>query len=195
MGIKTHRIEKHWNYLLAIEHDLTELSRYIEFDENNLKCFSIEIARILLTSGAEVDVVCKQICKGIRATSKADNIHKYRDEIRPAFPRIPQFKVLMPRFGLTLIPWSEWRKKTGVPLWWTAYNKVKHQRDSEYQRANLKNALNAVAALFVMVLYLYKSKAELGELIPSPQLLHVTEEHMGGMRVGGYESGISYQNL
>ena len=146
MGIKTHKIEKHWNYLLAIEHDLSELSRYIEFDENNFGCFSIEIARILLTSAAEVDVVCKQICKKIKPTLKTKDleklkIHGYRDTLKPAFPDIPQFEVLLPRFGLTLKPWSEWKKKKGVPLWWTAHNKVKHQRDSEYPRANLKMLL------------------------------------------------------
>ena len=200
MGIITRKIEKHWNYLLAIEHDLNELSRYVEFDEKNFDCFSIEIARILLTSAAEVDVVCKQICKKIKSTLKAKDLGKlkicgYRDTIKPAFPDVPQFEVFLPRFGLTLKPWDEWKKKNGVPFWWTANNKVKHQRDSEYQRANLKNALDAVAGLFVMVLYLYKHKAELGELVPSPQLLHVTAEHRGGMNVGGYEYSICYQNL
>jgi len=193
MVIKTQKIEPHWNYLLAIERDLDEISRYVEFDEKNFNCFSIEIARVLLASGAEVDVVCKQICKAIDANSSADSINKYRSEIGPVFPDIPQFQILLPRFGLTLTPWDEWSKPNGVPLWWTAYNKIKHHRDSEYHRANLKNALNSVAGLFVMVVYLYKDKARLGELLPSPQLLRVGEEHFGGTTYGGYEFGINYR--
>jgi hypothetical protein len=59
MGINTEKIEPHWNYLLAIERDLDEISRFVEFDEKNFDCFSIEIARLLLASAAEVDVVCK----------------------------------------------------------------------------------------------------------------------------------------
>ena len=148
---------------------------------------------MLLTSGAEVDVVCKQLCRAIDPASSADNIHNYRDEIAVAFPKIPEFTVLLPRFGLQLTPWDEWRKPDGVPFWWTAYNKIKHQRDSEYHRAHLKNALNAVAGLFVVVLYLYRDKAELGELLPSPQLLRPGEEHFGGSTFGGYEFGINYR--
>ncbi|MGA3164642.1 MAG: hypothetical protein ABSF14_00845 [Terriglobia bacterium] len=193
MGIRTHKIESHWNYLLAIERDLVELSRYVEFDETNFECFSIEIARILLASGAEVDVVCKQLCRVINNQSTAENINPYRDEIIKAFPGIGQFEVLLPRFGLSLRPWDEWKNLKGVPFWWTAYNKIKHQRDSEYGRANLKNALNAVAGLFIMVLYLYRDKAQSGELHPSPQLLRVADEHFGDIAFVGFDAGINYK--
>jgi hypothetical protein len=193
MVIDARKIEVHWNYLLAIEDDLDRLSRYIEFDEKNFECFSIEISRILLTSAAEVDVVCKQICKKIKRESSADDIHQYREEIKPIYPNIPGFKILIPRYGLTLTPWDNWKEERGVPLWWTAYNKVKHHRDSEYHRANLKNALNSVAGLFVMVLYLYREKANNGELTPPPKLLRVTEEHCMGVDLGDMEFGIVYK--
>lgn len=180
MGIETQKTEPHWNYLLAIERDLDEISRFVEFDEKNFDCFSIEIARLLLASAAEVDVVCKQICKSINKKSKADNINKYKTEILQDFPGIPQFQIMLPRFGLTLTPWDEWSKPDGVPFWWTACNKIKHHRDSEYHRASLKNALNAVAGLFVMVLHLYKDKANQGRLDPFPQLLRVDDNHYIG---------------
>ncbi len=180
MGIRTEKIEPHWNYLLAIERELDEISRFVEFDEKNFDCFSIEIARLLLTSAAEVDVACKQVCKGINQKSKANNIHKYRNEIVAAFPGIPQFQVILPRFGLTLMSWDGWNKPDGVPFWWSAYNKIKHHRDSEYHRASLKNVLNAVAGLFVIVLHLYKDKANRGQLDPLPQLLQVDDNHYVG---------------
>ena len=191
--IESKRIEPHWNYLLALDADLVNVSRFVEFHKANFDCFSIEIARLLLTASAEVDVVCKQLCKAIDPTSAADNINEYRDAILPVYRRIPRFTVTIPRFGLTLQPWDEWKRKGGVPLWWTAYNKVKHQRDTYYERASLKNALNGVAGLFILVLHLYKDKASLGELVPSPQLLRVDAEHHGGMAVGGYEAGLSYR--
>lgn len=193
MGIQTHKIEPHRNYLLAIERDLDQISRFVEFDAKNFECFSIEIARLLLASAAEVDVVCKQICKSIKPKSKADNIHKYRTEIMAAFPGIPQFQIIISRFGLTLTPWDEWSKPNGVPFWWTAYNKIKHHRDSEYHKATLINALNSVAGLFIMVLYLYKDKAVQGELLPSTILLTVDDNHYDGFILGGYEAAISYK--
>jgi len=166
------------------------LSRYVEFHKDNFNCFSIEIARILLASASEVDVVCKRLCKKIDAKSKANDIHAYRDTIRPAFPPIATFAVRFPRFDLTLSPWDEWKKKRGVPIWWSDYNKVKHQRDAFFERANLKNALNTVAGLFVMVLYLYSEKARLAQLVPPPQVLHVTSEHYLGTACGQWRSRI-----
>jgi hypothetical protein len=182
----------HWNYFLAIEGDLERLSRFIEFDEENFKCFSIEIARILLTSGAEVDVVCKEICKKINPDSSADSINNYKDEICVAYPGIPDFEVILPRYGLRMKPWSSWREPNSVPSWWTAYNKIKHQRNTEYHRANLENALYSMAGLFVVVLYLYKEKAELGELGPSPRLFHVSKGRFRGVSHGGYTLNIVY---
>lgn len=193
MGIKTAKIDIHWNYFLAIESDLEKISKYVEFDERNFGCFSIEISRILLASAAEVDVVCKQICRQLDPNSKADNINHYHNEIRATYPLIKNFEVLIPRYGLTLRPWSNWRNRNGVPLWWTAYNKIKHHRHLKYGEANLKNALNSVAGLYVMVLYLYKDKAEMGELIPSPQLFRPGEKHFRGVTHGGYEFGINYE--
>ncbi len=193
MGVQSRKVKAHWNYFLAIERDLEVLSRYVDFDERNFKCFSIEIAKILLSAAAEVDVVCKQICKNLKRSSKANNIDKYRAEMGTKLPAIAGFGVQLPRFGLTLHPWDEWKKKNGVPHWWTAYNKIKHNRHSDYHQANLKNALNATAGLLVVVLYLYPEKAGLGELVPLPQLLRPDEAHFGGLTHGGYEFGINYR--
>lgn len=192
MGIHQITIEPHWNYLLAIERDLEVLARYVEFDPRNFPCFSIEMARVLLAAGAETDVVCKAICKAANPSSKADSLHAYRKEVTAAFPAIASFGVCVPRFGLHLKPWDEWRKKNGVPFWWTAYNKTKHERGAEYHQANLKNVLNAVAGLFVAVLHLYPAKAKLGELVPSPQFLRPDEDHFGGVTHGGFEFGFNY---
>ena len=191
MGIQTQKVEPHWNYLFAIERDLDVLSRYVEFDEKNFLCFSIEIARILLASAAEVDVVCKQLCKEISPKSKAEKIHEYRKEITPGYTGIPQFQISLPQFGLTLTPWDEWKKRNGVPLWWRAYNNVKHHRDSHYGEANLKNALNAVAGLYVMLIYLYEAKGQVGQVIKSPQLLEVDPIYVSARSFAG--TGIAYK--
>jgi len=193
MVIESHKIQTHWNYLLAIDDDLDRLSRYIEFHERNFECFSIEISRILLTSAAEIDVVCKQICKKHDPESSAKDMHQYREEIKPVYPEIPNFEVMIPRHGLKLKPWDNWNEINGVPLWWTAHNKVKHQRDSEYYQGNLKNSLNSVAGLFIMVLYLYKEEANMGELVPPPKLLRVTGEHCKGVDLATTEFGIAYK--
>lgn len=193
MGIHVSKVEPHWNYFLTIEQDLERLSRFVELDEKNFKCFSIEIARLLLTAAAETDVVCKQICIHVNPRSTASKITAYKTEILKHYPKIPQFVVTLPRYGLKLKPWSNWSSiNNDPPLWWTAHNKIKHHRHEEFHKGNLKNALNSVAGLFVMVLYLYKEKAELGELLPSAQLLRVREANFRGATAGGFETGVSY---
>jgi hypothetical protein len=185
MVIQTQMSIPHWTYLLAIERDLGDISRYIEFDTRNFDCFSIELSKVLLSAGAETDVVCKQLCKKVNNNSRADSIGDYRTELTKVFPSISNFGVNLPRFGMKLTPWDEWKKRGGVPLWWNGYNKVKHHRHTHYHSASLKNALNAVTGLFVMVLYLYKEEAESGKLTPRPQLLTVEESHDGGEEIGG----------
>lgn len=159
MAITSAPIDIHWNYFLSIEADLIRLARYIEFHEDNYETYSLENTRILIAAAAEIDVVCKQICKQIDSVSTADNIFKYRNEILPKYPIFAQFEVVMPRYGLSLKPWDNWNSDQS-PYWWDAYNNMKHHRDTHYSEANLKNVLNAAAGLFIACLYLYKDKAE-----------------------------------
>lgn len=193
MGIQTTRIDDHWNYFISVEQDMGRLSRFIEFDERNYDCFSLENVRLLVAAAAETDVVCKQICQYLNPASCAKRIPQYRDEIVPVYPIMSQFEVLAPRYGLRLKPWSNWNDPNSVPFWWTAYNKIKHERHTEYHRANLKNVLNAIAGLFVACLYLYKDKAASGTLIPSPLILRPSEERLVGTLHGGFEIGIEYK--
>ena len=192
MGIQFESTGLHWNYLLALERDVERLSRYVEFDPRNYGCFSLEIARILMAAGAETDVICRQMCVAISPGSRPLNIRQYRDEIRKVWPDLPNYKVTIDRFGLTLRPWDEWNNNDGIPIWWTAYNKIKHRRDSEYHRASLHNALNAIAGLFVMVLHLYNERARAGRLLPPAQLLRVGSAHFLGETHHGYEIGVNY---
>jgi hypothetical protein len=193
MSITATKTDPHWNYFLSTEADLIELSRYIEFDKRNYKCFSVEMARLLMAAAAEVDVVCKQLCLAVNPVSRANSINQYRGEILRAFPMIPQFEVLAPRYGLHLKPWLNWRRPNKPPDWWTAYNKTKHHRHTEYHRACLKNVLNAVSGLFVVCLYLYRDKAEQGQLVPSPIVLRPGGNRFMGVTHGGYELAIHYR--
>lgn len=49
--------------------------------------------------------------------------------------------------------------------WWVAYNNIKHGRVGNFSDANLKNTLNALAALYILEIYFLKSIADaLGEM-------------------------------
>lgn len=40
--------------------------------------------------------------------------------------------------------------KNGVPRWWTAYNKVKHEESFKFPEGNLENAVTGVCALALL---------------------------------------------
>jgi hypothetical protein len=177
---------------MALDHDLAQLSRYVEFDAKNFDCFSLEIARILLVAASECDVVAKQLCEVVEPGCDADNVNVYREVIVRNLPLLPDFEVVIPRYGISFQPWNEWQQPTGVPSWWTANNKVKHERHKHFHQATLKNVLNAVGGLFILLLYLYRDKAKQGELVPSPQIVRAGDKHIEGVDVGSVDSGIWY---
>jgi len=186
-------IDPHWNYFLALDADLVVLSRYVEFAEANYKCYSLEMARILLAAAAEADVVCKQLCSSTSKASKADGIDAYREELNEAYPGVARLVVQIPRFRLRLQPWRKWTTGKSNPIWWGAYNGLKHRRHTDYQGANLENTLDAVAGLYVLLLYLHRIEAQYGLLIPDPQLLRPLREHSFGVAAGSADGGIVYR--
>lgn len=173
MAILTSPVPQHWNYFLALEDDLNRLARYLELAEDNFRAYSLELARLLFASASEVDVVAKQLCQRLNPSSRAGNINAYRTEIVAAHPEITQSTVSLPKFGLTLTPWEQWGLGTS-PVWWGAYNNVKHHRHTHFAEASLKSTLNALAGLFSLLLFFYKDEAHNGTLSPQPTLFLIT---------------------
>jgi hypothetical protein len=145
----------HWNYFLAIEKDLENISRFIEFDKSNLNTFSIELTHILFSASSEVDVVIKQLCNLIDPHKNVKNIGDYKGFINTHLKDFIDEEVIIHRYGITCKPWEKWSEDLN-PDWWRSYNNVKHKRNVHYTEANLNNAINAVGALLITVFYYYK---------------------------------------
>jgi hypothetical protein len=155
MGIQQAEDVMYWNYFLSIEDDIVELARWIEFHKDNYECYSIEMARLLMTCSAEVDVLAKLLCKDFFGEPTAESINAYQETFFNNFPAILNSQIEIPRYGLTLKPWHNWRKPKNPPLWWSANNKVKHHRSEYFKQASLGNVLNAAAGLFYLLLIYY----------------------------------------
>jgi hypothetical protein len=158
MGIHYEKSKIHWNYFLAIQQDFELLSRYIEFSEENNNTFSIELARIIMSASQEVDVMMKGICS-LLDENNADNINDYRNVIKEKLTNLIVEEVFIARFGMRSQPWINWQGDEN-PIWWRANNKIKHQRTNHFQKANLKNAFNALGALLIVNIYFYKLEKE-----------------------------------
>ena len=140
----------HWNYFFAIEDDLATLSRYVEFHEDNFTTYSIEIARILMTAVQEVDVLLKSICGHYNVP--AANVRDYHNLMVAKHPNIRDARVTLTHHSLARVPFASWTEDS-PPSWWTANNKVKHARDTEFSRASLESAIDAVSALLIVNIY------------------------------------------
>lgn len=164
----------YWQYFLAIEADLDATVRFVEPDPKNYETYSIEFAKILLSACSEVDVISKVLAKEIKPGSKPDNINQHRSIILHKYSGLPHVPVTIPRFGITLQPWKSWDSGKN-PDWWKSYNSVKHKRHLHFGDANQINALQSVAALFSLLVYLYHRELFHDDLHPWPRLLDLAK--------------------
>ena len=144
----------HWQYFLALDADLHLASRYVEICEDNFSTYSIEFVHLLLVTGSEVDVVAKAMCEQIQPGCGADSIDKYRNVITAKYPNLCTARAFLPRRGIELTPWNDWKKGT-TPSWWHHYNGIKHERNKNYPEANLGNCISALAGLLLLLVYHY----------------------------------------
>lgn len=158
MSIENFNPQLHWNYFLAIESDIKTLSRWIELTENNYSTYSIEIARLLITTGSEIDVSAKLLAKLIDNNKNTDNLglSGCGQIIRKYYTRFYQADVFLRKHELQFKPWLAWEcSSKQSPNWWDAYNDIKHHRNTNFSNANLENLLNAMAALFQLEITIF----------------------------------------
>lgn len=164
--------EIYWQYYLLLEKDFLSTKRYIEIDEYNAKAYSTEYSKQYQTIGSEIDVFCKEFCKEIESIFNGDKIQHYCKTITDNLPGFTESKLFVEGWGKTICPWKGWSYKLQTdkngaqkvlsdknPLWWTFYNKVKHQRTTKlakyknvpfYKYANQENVINALGALYIL---------------------------------------------
>lgn len=167
-------IKSYWNYFIELEEQLISTKRFVDFDKSNNGTFSIEYLKLLQATCSEIDVVAKIIAELKDPTFKTldnKNIQKWGLVIQNAYPNIGSITAYFNN-DYNLTPWANWKYEkyqdkenrtryrlvsgNETPSWWTAYNKVKHERTSQYKeqtnyvRANLENLISAMAALFIL---------------------------------------------
>ena len=170
--------KEYWKYYLILEADFLATERYLTIHPQNAHAFSVEYIKQIDSICSEVDVLLKQYCKQINATSTADNISKYAAELLAVKTDFTTRAIKQKNGNTeTLQPWSNWTAASS-PQWWKNYNAIKHHRtepsgtgEPNYTLANQETIMNALAALFQTAMYMYKdlAKAEGRKLeIPLP---------------------------
>lgn len=175
----------YWKYYLNLEENFLDTEKYVSIDNDNFQTFSIEYLKILQMTCSEIDVVAKMFCKELNCSFKGDNICNYCQVISDKCPDFSENDVLFVLNNTNIKPWTGWayekykNKEPNVsPLWWKDNTDVKHKRTQltdgilNYKKANQKNVIFALAALFQLELYYYKHLIQDKEnivLIPLPK--------------------------
>ena len=159
-------MKNYWRYYLILEQHVIAAEKYVDFNKDNEKTYSIGFVNCLNEIGSEVDVCMKAIC-GF-AENERKTISDYCPIILEKYPQIVTQKVTVRE--MEIIPFENWAAEEASQslIWWETYNNVKHGRNLNYKLANLKNVLYALAGLYVLEMFYLKeiSNCEIEPDIP-----------------------------
>ncbi len=165
-------LNKYWKHYLLLEQDFLETKNFVELSVDNYKTYSIKYMKIILSVCGEIDCVLKEYCKIFDAGYNKNCIKDYREDIigfekSDASVESLGDQTIKVYNGIDLKPWQNWYVGSdSTPVWWKAYNKIKHDRTGinniggamieSFKAANLEYALNALAALYQVLLNFYR---------------------------------------
>ncbi len=139
----------HWKYYKTLEDDFTRTIRYVNLDEKNYYAFSIEYSKLILSVCGELDTILKLIC-GFKGSDRK-TMKDYKARMFKKYEDLSEQKVSVKNTDIELIPFEN------DPMeWWGDYNAIKHNRAENFDRANLKTVLNALSALYLLEMHVYK---------------------------------------
>lgn len=136
-----------------LKRDLQRLFEFIEPCVNNYSTFSQRTFELLLRACTEVESNCKQI---LRANGHAvDNINILRFADLNGPMKLSDYVVCCPAiefpdfspFGAFSNPDRNQRS----PLWYRAYNEAKHDRANSFSSADVKNVIESIGAVYVIL--------------------------------------------
>jgi hypothetical protein len=142
-----------------LESELVDLSFYIAFTESNLQTYSIKIADLLLRTVSECENIMSAICKreGIQFRRSFVKFQEYLDKLNQIYmlnAKIVHFIYknadVVNCISKTPFYQEEETLNRNITDWYNAYNKIKHDRVDNFEKANLKNLIEAMSGLFLL---------------------------------------------
>ena len=142
-----------------LESDCLQIRRYVSFREGNFNTCSDEIIRQLISVGAEIDHILKEICS---VQSDEGNMKIYKNWLLENIGQnyLNNITLNIQESQIMLKPFSPIRNKDSRIEWWSAYNSVKHNRWANYEKGSLYNLLHAMAALYFLECFQIKKIAD-----------------------------------
>jgi len=137
-----------------LEKDFKNLFDYIELNDSNKNTFSHRIFELILRACTEFETNSKGILKdnGFISTNnwKITDYFKINNASKLNLYEV-RLNIWTPNSEI-IKPFAEWNALTFNPLsWYQNYNKVKHDRNANFQLASLENLVLCMAGLLVIL--------------------------------------------
>lgn len=154
---------------LNLEEKLKKIFDYIEPDEANKAVFSFELYNLFLSACTEVELNCRQVllANGINKKDKHYTMKDYKKLEKMS--KLSQYKFEFPNWRIKENEDVIIRAKKIVPFdwiaedykgqniyddnlnWYQKYNKVKHDRETNFEFASLENCFCAIAGVLAIL--------------------------------------------
>lgn len=139
--------------LLSLFSRLEPILRIIEPSTSNMATYGHELRHMLILASTEVESGLKAVLIANKIEPSRNGNYSIRDYRKLLGPmRLDEWKVELDghhELGV-FVPFLGWEDHA-APAWWTAYNRVKHDRESELHQATFHNVLLALSAAYVVV--------------------------------------------
>lgn len=161
----------YWNVYKNLERELLQLAEYIHIDDSQMNVYSMKIADLLIRTAVEIEALSKELfslnggtCVRGRDLYFDTDCLKFLDDMWHVEKK--QVIIASPYIYLSegariLVPFEKCSQR-GKGRWKKAYQSVKHDRTKNLTKGNIKNSIEALAALYLLNIYYRDSTVELG---------------------------------
>lgn len=143
------------NQLAILTDMLSEILSTVYPTQQNLKTFGHNIKNLLVLSCIEVEAQLKGIYKANEISAKRNYTTKDYIKLKDTM-QLNRYSVRLPLYPDLKIysPFKFWSENVGATKsikWYDNYNAVKHNSETEFSRATLDSAIQAVCAVAVLL--------------------------------------------
>ena len=155
----------YWNVYRNLEREILAIADVIHIDDYQINTYSMKIADLLVRTATEVESISKELYRQNDGPESTTGKHLYFDSDcinflnqkwnickKKVFLVSPYF-YLENKDNIEYTPLMDANQKKKNP-WLNAYQAVKHDRANSLEQGSIKNLLQAMAALFILNVYL-----------------------------------------
>ncbi len=154
-----------WPTYKRLENEMVALTSEIRFDDNQMKVYSDKLLELLIRISVEIEAISKELylTNGGKPTEHEEDM--YFDTVCLQYLEekwnLGKKAVLIDGYGIAfgeenklITPLYKANKRgSSGSKWKQGYQAVKHNRVKNYEKGNIWNCINALAALFILNIY------------------------------------------